>query len=589
MAEKAARPRRRSRASAAGREKNASLKFIPLGGLGEIGKNMYAVEYGDDIIVVDCGLMFPDQELPGIDYIVPDISYLEANREKVLGIIITHGHEDHTGALPFVLPRLNVPLYGTRLTLGLIGNKLKEDQPTLKTHMNEVKAGDVIRIGPFSVRFIAVSHSIPDAVALSIETPLGRIVHTGDFKLDSTPIDGRVTDYGAFAEEGDKGVLLLASDSTNAERKGFTPSERIISGTLEQLYRNYRTRRIIISSFASNVHRIQQVVDGAMRFNRKIAFLGRSMVRNVELARELGYLKIDKKMMVPIEDIGKVPDNQLVILTTGSQGEPFSGLVMMSRGEHRQVSLGDHDAVFLLASVIPGNEKLVNNTINRLFALGCEVVYEQDRQTHVSGHASSEELKIILNLVRPQYFVPIHGEYRHLVRHSQLAQEVGIPGRNVFVIGNGDVLSFSNGAKPRLKDHVQSGAVLVDGNAVGGLKSTVMKERRDLAEDGVLVIAAALDSRGGLMAPLALETQGVFISDDRKRVFDEIRAAAERVLKEFAGAPNIDAEAVARGIRSRVRDVLRRRSSSYAVVLPIVSIAGQESSTDETWLEKEFF
>ena len=589
MAEKAASPRRRSRASAAGRERNASLKFIPLGGLGEIGKNMYAVEYGDDIIVVDCGLMFPDQELPGIDYIVPDISYLEANREKVLGIIITHGHEDHTGALPFVLPRLNVPLYGTRLTLGLIGNKLKEDQPTLKTHMNEVKAGDVIRIGPFSVRFIAVSHSIPDAVALSIETPLGRIVHTGDFKLDSTPIDGRVTDYGAFAEEGDKGVLLLASDSTNAERKGFTPSERIISGTLEQLYRNYRTRRIIISSFASNVHRIQQVVDGAMRFNRKIAFLGRSMVRNVELARELEYLKIDKKMMVPIEDIGKVPDNQLVILTTGSQGEPFSGLVMMSRGEHRQVSLGDHDAVFLLASVIPGNEKLVNNTINRLFALGCEVVYEQDRQTHVSGHASSEELKIILNLVRPQYFVPIHGEYRHLVRHSQLAQEVGIPGRNVFVMGNGDVLSFSKGAKPRLKDHVQSGAVLVDGNAVGGLKSAVMKERRDLAEDGVLVIAAALDSRGGLMAPLSLETQGVFISDDRKRVFDEIRAAAERVLKEFAGAPNIDAEAVARGIRSRVRDVLRRRSSSYAVVLPIVSIAGQESSTDETWLEKEFF
>ena len=565
------------------------MKFIPLGGLGEIGKNMYAVEYGDDIIVVDCGLMFPDQELPGIDYIVPDISYLEANREKVLAIIITHGHEDHTGALPFVLPRLNVPLYGTRLTLGLIGNKLKEDQPTLKTRMNEVKAGDIIRIGPFGVRFIAVSHSIPDAVALSIETPLGRIVHTGDFKLDSTPIDGRVTDYGAFAEEGDKGVLLLASDSTNAERKGFTPSERIISGTLEQLYRNYRTRRIIISSFASNVHRIQQVVDGAMRFNRKIAFLGRSMVRNVELARELEYLKIDKRMMVPIEDIGKVPDNQLVILTTGSQGEPFSGLVMMSRGEHRQVSLGDHDAVFLLASVIPGNEKLVNNTINRLFALGCEVVYEQDRQTHVSGHASSEELKIILNLVRPQYFVPIHGEYRHLVRHSQLAQEVGIPGRNVFVMGNGDVLSFSKGAKPRLKDHVQSGAVLVDGNAVGGLKSAVMKERRDLAEDGVLVIAAALDSRGGLMAPLSLETQGVFISDDRKRVFDEIRAAAERVLKEFAGAPNIDAEAVARGIRSRVRDVLRRRSSSYAVVLPIVSIAGQESSTDETWLEKEFF
>ena len=589
MTEKAARPRRRGRASAAAREKSASLKFIPLGGLGEIGKNMYAVECGDDIVVIDCGLMFPDQELPGIDYIVPDISYLEANREKVLAIVITHGHEDHTGALPFVLPRLNVPLYGTRLTLGLIGNKLTEDLPTLKPRMNEVKAGDVIQIGPFRIRFIAVSHSIPDAVALSIETPLGRIVHTGDFKLDSTPIDGRVTDYGAFAEEGDKGVLLLASDSTNAERKGFTPSERIISGTLEHLYRNYRTRRIIISSFASNVHRIQQVVDGAMRFNRKVAFLGRSMVRNVELARELEYLKIDKKMMVPIEEIGKVPDNQLVILTTGSQGEPFSGLVMMSRGEHRQVSLGDHDAVFLLASVIPGNEKLVNNTINRLFALGCEVVYEQDRQTHVSGHASSEELKIILNLVRPQYFVPIHGEYRHLVRHSQLAQEVGIPGRNVFVMGNGDVLTFSKGAKPRLKEHVQSGAVLVDGNAVGGLKSVVMKERRELAEDGVLAISVALDARGNLLAPLAIETQGVFISDDRARIFEEVRASAERVLKEFTGASNIDAEAVSRGIRSRVRDVLRRRSFSYAVVLPIVSIAGQAPAVDETWLEKEFF
>ena len=589
MAEKAARPRRRGRAPAAERGKSSCLKFIPLGGLGEIGKNMYAVEYGDDIVVVDCGLMFPDQELPGIDYIVPDISYLEANREKVLAIVITHGHEDHTGALPFVLPRLGTPLYGTRLTLGLIENKLKEDLPSFKPRMNEVKAGDVVQIGPFKIRFIAVSHSIPDAVALSIETPLGRIVHTGDFKLDSTPIDGRVTDYGAFAEEGDKGVLLLTSDSTNAERKGFTPSERIISGTLEHLYRNYRTRRIVISSFASNVHRIQQVVDGAMRFNRKVSFLGRSMVRNVELARELGYLKIDKKMMVPIEDIGKVPDNQLVILTTGSQGEPFSGLVMMSRGEHRQVTLGNHDAVFLLASVIPGNEKLVNNTINRLFALGCEVVYEQDRQTHVSGHASSEELKIILNLVRPQYFAPIHGEYRHLVRHSQLAQEVGIPGRNVFVMGNGDVLTFSKGAKPRLKDHVQSGAVLIDGNAVAGLKSVVMKERRELAEDGVLVIAVALDARGNLAAPLAIETQGVFISDDRRRVFEEIRAAAERVLKEFSGSVNLDAEAVSRGIRSRVRDVLRRRSSSYAVVLPIVSIAGQAPAADETWLEKEFF
>ena len=588
MAEKTARPRRRPKASGVGKGKE-HLSFIPLGGLGEIGKNMYVVEYGDDMIVIDSGLMFPDQELPGIDYIVPDISYLEANREKVLAILITHGHEDHTGGLPYVLPRLNVPLYGTRLTLGLIKNKLQEDLPNFRPKFNEVKAGDVVQIGPFKIRFIAVAHSIPDGVALSIETPLGRIVHTGDFKLDSTPIDGRITDYGAFAEEGDKGVLLLTSDSTNAERKGFTPSERIISGTLDQLYRNYRSRRIIISSFASNVHRVQQVVDVAMRFNRKIAFLGRSMVRNVELARELGYLKLDQKMIVPVEDIGRVPDNQLVIMTTGSQGEPFSGLVMMSRGEHRMVTLGSHDAVFLLASVIPGNEKLVNNTINRLFALGCEVVYEPGRQTHVSGHASSEELKIVLNLVRPSYFVPVHGEYRHLVRHSQLAQEVGVPPRNVFIMANGDVLTFTKGVQPKLKGHVQSGAVLIDGNAVGGMKSDVVRERRDLAEDGVMVVAATLGEKGALAAPLAIETQGVFISDDHKRVFEEVRAAAERGIKELAGSRSVDREAVAKVIRSRVRDVLRRRNYSYAVVLPVISVIGEARGVDDTWMEKDFF
>lgn len=564
------------------------LSYIPIGGIGEIGKNMYALEYsagnspsGDDnILVIDSGLMFPDPELPGIDYIVPDISYLEANREKVLGIVITHGHEDHTGGLPYVLPRLNVPVYGTRLTLGLIKNKLQEDLPNFQADFNEIKAGDVIQIGPFKIRFIAVAHSIPDGVALSIETPLGRIVHTGDFKLDSTPIDGRVTDYGAFAEEGDKGVLLLASDSTNAERKGFTPSERIISGTLDKLYRNYRSRRIIISSFASNVHRVQQVADAASRFNRKIAFLGRSMIRNVELARELGYLKIDSSMIINIEDINKYNNNRLVIMTTGSQGEPFSGLVTMSRGENRLIKLGNRDAVFILASVIPGNEKLVNNTINRLFALGCEVVYEQDKQTHVSGHASSEELKIILNLVRPQYFVPIHGEYRHLVRHSQLAQEVGVPARNTFILSNGDVLTFTKGSRPKITGQVQSGAILNDGKAFGEIKSGVMKERRELAEDGILVVAATLDDRGDLVAPIAIETQGVFMSDEISDseniadIFEEIKAAARRAVRESKSAVynyNYNFEALSKNIKIRVREVLRRKNS-FAVVLPVISV-----------------
>jgi ribonuclease J len=551
---------------------------------------MYALEYGEDILVIDCGLMFPDQELPGIDLIVPDISYLEVNREKVLGILLTHGHEDHTGGLPFVLQRLNVPIYGTRLTLGLVGNKLREDSPLLGFQAKEIKAGDVVEIGPFKVRFIAVSHSIPDGVAISVETPLGRIVHTGDFKLDSTPIDGRVTDYGALAEEGDKGVLLLLSDSTNAERNGFTPSERLIGGTLERLYRNYRTKRLIISSFASNVHRVQQVIDGAARFNRKIAFLGRSMVRNVELAKTLGYLKVEDKMIVPVEDIGKVPDNQLVIMTTGSQGEPFSGLVMMSRGEHKQISLGDKDAVFLLASVIPGNEKLVNNTINRLFAIGCEVVYESDKLTHVSGHASAEELKIMLNLVRPRYFVPIHGEYRHLARHSQLAQDVGISARNIFVMTNGEVLAFQKGMRPVRRDRVQAGAVLIDGNAVGGLKSRVMKERRELAEDGIIAVSASVAQNGTLLAPIVVESRGFFFQDEDSAIFDEIRAAAEKVLKESSGG-RIDAETLGKSIKSRVREVVRRRSASYAVVMPLISVAGgqRQRGGGKTWLEKELF
>jgi ribonuclease J len=418
-------------------------------------------------------------------------------------------------------------------------------------------------------------------------------VHTGDFKLDSTPIDGRLTDYGAFAEEGDKGVLLLMSDSTNAERNGFTPSERLIGGTLDRLYRNYRNRRLIISSFASNVHRIQQVADGAARFNRRIAFLGRSMVRNVELARTLGYLKIDEKMIVAAEDIGKIPDNQLVIMTTGSQGEPFSGLVMMSRGEHKQITLGDRDAVFLLASIIPGNEKLVNNTINRLFSIGCEVVYEADKLTHVSGHASAEELKIMLTLVRPQYFVPIHGEYRHLTRHSQLAQDVGIPNRNIFVMTNGEVLTFEKGGRPNRRDRVQAGAVLIDGNAVGELKSRVMKERRELAEDGMIVISAALGQDGTLLAPVAVESRGFFVQDEDSGIFDEIRAVTESVLKDFSGKTlknRTDPEAIGKGIKSRVREIVRRRSASYAAVLPLISVAGaQREGKGKNWLEKEFF
>ena len=580
----------RTRRKNGGSDGKEHLSFIALGGLGEIGKNMYVLEYNDEIIVIDSGLKFPDSELPGIDYIVPDISYLEANKDRILAFFITHGHEDHTGALPYVLPRLNIPLYGTQLTLGLIRNKLQEDLPLYRPDMHEIRAGDVIKIGSFTIRFIAVSHSIPDCVALSIDTPLGRVVHTADFKLDSTPVDGRITDYGAFAEEGDKGVMLLCSDSTNAERKGFTPSERTISATLDQLYRTYRSKRIIISSFASNVHRIQQVADVSARFNRKIAFLGRSMIRNVELARDIGCLKIDPKMIIQIEESWKYSDNQLVIVTTGSQGEPFSGLVTMSRGENKSIELGEHDVVFLLASVIPGNEKLINNTINRLFAHGCEVIYERERNTHVSGHASSEELKIMLNLVRPQYFVPVHGEYKHMVRHSQLAQEVGIPQRNIFLMNNGEILTFTRNNPPKKHGTVPSGAVIVDGNAAGSIKSEVLKERREIAEDGVLVVGASVDDRGMLLAPVAIETQGVFISDDSKQIFNELYAASERAIKELAGqGRRVNIDALKKALKARVRDVLRKRNSSFAVILPVISVKQSGYYDDISTYEKDFF
>ncbi len=576
------------------RKKNSSeqnkdrLNFIALGGLGEIGKNMYLLEYGDEIIVIDSGMKFPDSELPGIDYIVPDISYLEANKDKLLAIIITHGHEDHIGGLPYILPRLDVPVYGTKLTLGFIKNKFIDDVPFYKPKYCEIEAGDVIEIGAFTIRFIAVAHSIPEGVALSIETPLGRVFHTGDFKLDSTPVDGRVTDFGAFAEEGDKGVLLLCSDSTNAERSGFTPSERVISGTLDQLFRTYKNKRIIVSSFASNIHRIQQVADVASKFNRRIAFLGRSMIKNVELSREMGCLKIDSKLITLIDDISKYSDNSIVIITTGSQGEPFSGLVTMSKGENKLVTVGDHDVVFLLASVIPGNEKMVNNTINRLFAQGCEVVYEKERQIHVSGHASAEELKIIMNLIKPQYFVPIHGEYKHMVRHSQLAQDVGISPKNIFLIGNGDILTFTRNAPPKKQGRVQSGAVIIDGQAAGSIRSEVLKERRDIAEDGVLVVAASVDDRGNLLAPVAIETQGVFISDDSKSVFNELYAAAEYAIQELSGK-KLNVEALKRTLKARVRDILRKRNSSFAVVLPVISVKRSGYYDDTSTYEKDFF
>lgn len=565
--------------SSGSHRKNAqeSLRFISLGGLGEIGKNMYLIEYGDEILVIDSGLKFPDEEMLGIDFVIPDISYLAENKSRIVGAIITHGHEDHTGALAFVLPKLDIPIYATKLTLAMIEHKLREAAPSYVVKANEVRAGDSITLGNFFIRFMAVCHSIPDGVGIAVKTPLGTVVHTGDFKLDPTPIDGRLTDYGMFADIGREGVLLMLSDSTNVERKGFTPSERVLGGTLERIFRLHRNRRIVIATFASNLHRVQQVADVASRFNRKIAFIGRSMTGNVELAQELEYLDIDPKMIVPMEEIERTAPNQLVVMTTGSQGEPFSGLVLMSKGEHRQISLGERDLVALFATPIPGNEKLVSSTINRLFARGCEVMYESDKEVHVSGHASREELKLMLNLVRPKYFVPIHGEYRHLVRHAQLAEEVGVPARNTFVMHIGDVLTITE-KKAQVRDRVQAGGILVDGIAFGELEGSILKERRELAEDGVIALSATLDESGALVADPVVESRGFLHMEDAETLRSEIVAAVRQGVAEMRALGGLQSDALSQKVKMKVRDVIRRYSRSRPVIMAMVSSPRDEGS-----------
>ncbi len=552
------------------RARQGTLRFIPLGGLGEIGKNMFVLEYGDDILVVDCGLMFPDEQMLGIDFVIPDITYLQDNKSRIKGIIITHGHEDHIGALPFVLPKLDVPVYGTRLTMGMVKKKMEDSASGYSPDMREVVTGETVSIGLFSVKFFAVCHSIPDGVGLRIETPLGLVIHTGDIKLDPTPIDGRLTDYAVFTEAGEKGVLLMLSDSTNVERKGFTPSEKIVGATVDNLFRLNRTRRIIIAAFASNLHRVQQVINTAARFNRKIAFLGRSMVANVELAKDLGYLDVDDRMVISPGEAEKLPPNKVVVMTTGSQGEPFSGLVLMSTGQHKHINLGPKDLVAVFATPIPGNERLVSNTINRLFACGCDVVYEKDREIHVSGHASREELKMLLNMVRPKYFVPVHGEYRHLVRHSQLAQEVGIPARDTFVLEKGDVLSITK-RQARVQSRVQAGGILVDGIALGELEGSAMSERRDLSEDGMVAISICINQKGSLITEPMFESKGFIHMEEASVLKSEMTAMVKKVTREFSNKKNYDLDTLKNRLRIGGREVIRKYSTSKPIIIPLVT------------------
>ncbi len=547
------------------------LKIIPLGGLGEIGKNLTVFRWNDDIIVVDCGLKFPDETMLGIDFVIPDVQYLIENKKKIRGIFITHGHEDHIGALPLVLPSLNVPVYCTRLAAGLIQNKLDEVCPAYQPKFHIITRGDKVKAGSFLIEFMSVCHSIPDALALAVRTPIGTVVHTGDYKLDPTPIDGVRTDFAKFAKLGEEGVLMLMSDSTNVEREGVTPSEKTVGQTFERLFRLHKDRRIVIAAFASNLHRTQQVLNVAARFNRKVMLVGRSMLANVELAAELGCIKLpNDEILVSPEEAALMPDNRLVILTTGSQGEPFSGLVLMSRGMHKTVKMGEKDLVIISANPIPGNEKLVSQTIDRLLSFGCEVIYGREEKTHVSGHASRDELTMMLSLVNPQFFMPVHGEFRHLTRHAQLARELGVQQKNIFILENGDVLTFKSGKKALIDGKVTAGSVLVDGKALGEFDGSLLRERRELSENGIVVVSIVVDRKGNIKAPVQIKTKGSIISSDEESI-DVLERAVTRAVEQFARTPGAKQEMLPTEIRKRIREICGQSPRNYPTIIPLIT------------------
>jgi ribonuclease J len=547
--------------------KQDRVSLIPLGGLGEIGKNMMAVEYNHEIIVIDAGLMFPDEDMLGIDLVIPDISYLVDNKERVKGIFLTHGHEDHIGALPYVLKQIKVPLYGTKLTLGLAKVKFEEHAMLKEVTMNCVKAGQQIKLGGFTVEFIHVNHSIADVVALAIHTPVGIVVHTADFKFDHTPVDGLPTDFKRFSELGDIGVLALLSDSTNVEREGYTPSERDLSKTFEELFVQ-APGRILVATFASNIHRIQQIIDTAFKHERKVALVGRSMVNVASIAMELGYLKVPEGLLVELDELDRYPLNMLTIITTGSQGEPMSALTRMANSDHRKVTIIPGDTVIISASTIPGNEKGVARTINHLFKQGAKVIYESVSGIHVSGHASQEELKLMINLVKPKFFIPVHGEYRHLVQHARLAVDMGIDSEKVVIAEIGDVVELTRN-RIRVAGKVSSGKVFVDGLGVGDVGNIVLRDRKQLSQDGILIVVVTIDKNNGkILAGPDIVTRGFVYVRESEALIDEAKGKVKIALErctEYADWATM---------KNQIRDILGKhlydRMKRRPMILPII-------------------
>ncbi|MBE6634150.1 MAG: ribonuclease J [Ruminococcaceae bacterium] len=547
------------------------LRVIPLGGLGEIGKNMTVIEYENDMIIVDCGLGFPDDEMPGIDLVIPDIAYLEANREKIRGVLLTHGHEDHIGAVPYLLRSLNVPVFGTPLTLGIIRNKLQEHVLQWKPDLREVKAGDRVRLGALEAEFIRVNHSIADACAIAVRTPLGILLHTGDFKLDPTPIDGEMMDLVRLGELGREGVLLLMCESTNAERAGYTPSERKVGESLEYIFSTHPKKRIIIATFSSNVHRVQQIINTSARHKRKVAITGRSMLNIVNAAIELGYMKVPKGVLVDINEIKRFKPEELTLITTGSQGEPMSALYRMTFSDHSQVTLDSNDLVILSASAIPGNEKLVGRIINELSKNNVEVLNDSVVAVHVSGHACQEEIKLMQALIRPKFFMPIHGEERHLKANAELARYMGMSDKNIFISEIGKVLEI-DAAGARFGEIVPAGNVMVDGYGVGDVGNIVLRDRRHLAQDGLIVVVATVDlyDRQLVSGPDIVSRGFVYVRESEGLMDEARQIATDAILDVLDDWDNTDRMYMKKRVKDDLARFLYTKTKRKPMILPVI-------------------
>ena len=550
--------------------KRTPVKIIPLGGLNEIGKNLTVFECANDIFIVDCGLAFPDSDMPGVDLVIPDFTYIEQNADRVRGIVITHGHEDHIGSLAYLLKKVNVPVYATRLTIGLIEGKLREHGILEKAKLNVVKPRQTIKMGCMAVEFIRVNHSIPDAVALAIHTPAGIIVHTGDFKVDFTPIEGGIIDLARFGELGSRGVLALMSDSTNAERKGHTATERTVGNSFEKLFDTAEGKRIIIATFSSNIHRIQQIVNCAVKNDRKIAVFGRSMLNVISTAIELGYLKMPEGLLIDLDAMNRFPAEKIVLITTGSQGEPMSALTRMAMNEHRSVTITPNDFIIISATPIPGNEKLVTKVVNELMRSGAEVIYESMYEVHVSGHACQEELKLMLSLTKPRYFIPVHGEYKHLKKHAGLAKELGMAPDNVIIGSIGNVIE-SDGVDMKITGQVPSGRVFVDGLGVGDVGSIVIRDRKHLAQDGLIIAVATIELESGtVLAGPDIVSRGFVYVRESEELMDAARELLSKTLQECLDSNMREWNTIKTRMKDALGDYIYAKTKRRPMILPII-------------------